>query len=82
MLQALGFEPRNTCEHNWQPLSFVFETEVLSITGSCARPQIRQPSIDAGRVYCVCMLCASHTYIVTQWVGFYLGGDQDPNEDD
>ncbi|WP_159424492.1 hypothetical protein [Streptomyces sp. 3214.6] len=35
--------------------------------------EIRQPSIDEGRVYAVCMPCRSHTYIVTAWVGYFLG---------
>jgi putative methionine-R-sulfoxide reductase with GAF domain len=25
-------------------------------------------------VYCVCMACLHHTYVETDWVGFYLGG--------
>lgn len=56
-------------EHEWQPLSFVFESQLLDGEG---RVLIRQPSTGAGRVYCVCMKCHSHTYIVTEWVGFYL----------
>lgn len=57
-------------EHQWQPLSFVFETQLLGADG---RVHVRQPSIDEGRVYAVCMPCRSHTYIVTAWVGYYLG---------
>jgi len=38
-------------------------------------PQVRMPDPQQGRVYCVCMKCASHTYITTQFVGFQLGGD-------
>lgn len=60
--------------HRWQPLSFVFETQLLDDTG---RVVIRQPDIDKGRVYCVCMTCRAHTYVVTEWVGFYLGGPGD-----
>ncbi|MFJ1653479.1 hypothetical protein ACIOC2_19230 [Streptomyces sp. NPDC088337] len=57
-------------EHQWQPLSFVFETQLLGAEG---RVIVRQPSIDEGRVYAVCMPCRSHTYIVTAWVGYHLG---------
>ncbi len=76
--QALGFESRRACKHKWQPLSFVFETQILGAEG---RVVVRQPKTEGGRVYCVCMKCASHTYVVTQWSGFYLGGDQDPKDE-
>lgn len=62
---------RNGEPHRWQPVSFVFETQILDERG---QPQIRQPAIEKGRVYCVCMECAHHTYIETDWVGYYLGG--------
>lgn len=55
--------------HDWQPLSFVFETQLLDRDGRVA---VRQPDTDKGRVYCVCMRCHQHTYIVTKWVGFFL----------
>ena len=55
--------------HEWQPLSFVFESQLLDKDG---RVLIRQPSLDDGRVYCVCMKCHSHTYIVTKWANFYI----------
>ncbi|SHI66627.1 hypothetical protein SAMN05444521_8180 [Streptomyces sp. 3214.6] len=57
-------------QHQWQPVSFRFETQLLDERG---RVEIRQPSIDEGRVYAVCMPCRSHTYIVTAWVGYFLG---------
>lgn len=57
-------------EHQWQPLSFVFETQLLDGLG---RVEIRQPDIDKARVYAVCMPCRSHTYVETAWVGYYLG---------
>ncbi|MEU7403825.1 hypothetical protein [Streptomyces sp. NPDC044948] len=57
-------------KHRWQPLSFVFETQLLDQDG---RVLVRQPTIDGGRVYAVCMPCRSHTYIETSWVGYYLG---------
>lgn len=99
---AEGFENRQTCQHSWQPLSFVFETELSMIRpreptsplnmldpGGLAQPrldvvpQVRQPDLEQGRVYCVCMKCASHTYVVTPFIGFYLGGDRpvEPMED-
>jgi hypothetical protein len=94
--QADGFENRRTCEHAWQPISFVFETELWTLrqrspdsmlnlleppdirTGPKIDivPQVRQPDPNQARVYCVCMKCASHTYIVTQFIDFYLGGDR------
>ncbi|MFB6512082.1 hypothetical protein ACFCW4_02725 [Streptomyces virginiae] len=59
-----------TGEHQWQPLSFVFETQMLDDSG---RVVVRQPDIDRARVYAVCMPCRSHTYIETAWVGYFLG---------
>ncbi len=55
--------------HEWQPLSFVFETQLLDAEG---RVNVRQPDTQRGRVYCVCMKCHQHTYIVTRWAGFFL----------
>jgi hypothetical protein len=76
-------------EHQWQPLSFVFETQMLDGSG---RVVVRQPDLDKGRVYVVCMPCRSHTYIETAWVGYYLGYpymeeeqeryDPEPDEDE
>jgi hypothetical protein len=80
--QAEGFAHRRKCTHRWQPVSFAFECEMYSIRGSEIRVPIRQPDLVGGRVYCVCMKCASHTYIATQWAGFYLGGDRDPEEEE
>jgi hypothetical protein len=73
--QADGFANRHQCEHAWQPVSFVFETELLTVQNGEIQPAIRQPDLHNGRVYCVCMKCASHTYIATQWINYYLGGD-------
>lgn len=56
-------------DHQWQPLSFVFEGQLLDREG---RVLIRQPDTEEGRVYCVCMRCHTHTYIVTEWAGFYI----------
>lgn len=61
-------------DHQWQPLSFVFETQLLDESG---RVRIRQPGITEGRVYVVCMGCRSHSYVVTEWVGYFLGGPGD-----
>jgi len=58
-------------EHRWQPVSFRFETQVLDQDG---RVQIRQPDLEAGRVYLVCMECFAHTYMETEWAGFTIGG--------
>ena len=58
-------------EHRWQPVSFRFETQLLDKDG---RVQIRQPDLREGRVYVVCMECFTHTYVETEWAGYYLGG--------
>ena len=58
-------------EHRWQPVSFRFETQLLDGDG---RVRIRQPDLQEGRVYVVCMECRTHTYVVTEWAGYYLGG--------
>jgi len=57
--------------HRWQPLSFVFETQLLDSDG---RVRVRQPDLHEGRVYVVCMECRCHTYVTTEWAGFQLGG--------
>lgn len=53
----------------WVPVSFAFETQLLGPRGEV---QIRQPNIDKGRVYVVCMGCHAHSYIETRWAGYYL----------
>lgn len=65
--------------HRWQPLSFVFETQLLDDQG---RVQIRQPALHDGRVYVVCMECRCHTYVITEWAGFQLGGPPTLDEDE
>lgn len=65
---------RRSCEHHWQPVSMVFESQLLDHEG---RVLIRQPDIDHGRVYLVCLLCASHTYMTTRWAQFRLHGSED-----
>ena len=62
-------EIRAKCKHKWQPLSFIFETQMLDQDG---RVLARQPDISNGRVYCVCMKCCSHTYLETGFVGYYI----------
>lgn len=57
--------------HDWQPVSFVFETQLLDGQG---RVMIRQPDLRKANVYCVCMGCRTHTYVETEWAGYYLGG--------
>ena len=56
--------------HDWQPVSFRFETQTLGPHGEVL---IRQPDIDEARVYFVCMKCRGWTYGVFDWVGYYLG---------
>jgi hypothetical protein len=60
--------------HRWQPVSFVFESQLLDDRG---RIQIRQPDISKGRCYLICLGCNSHTYVETEWAGYYLGGPGD-----
>lgn len=59
-------------DHRWQPLSFSFETQLLDGEG---RVLVRQPDLKEARVYCVCLGCNSWTWVVTEWVGYYRGGD-------
>jgi hypothetical protein len=61
------------CEHSWQPVSMVFETQLLDDEG---RVRIRQPDLKAGRVYLVCLACAQHTYMATNWTGYQLEGSE------
>lgn len=62
------------CNHAWQPVSMVFETQLLDEYG---RVRVRQPDTEAGRVYLVCLQCASHTYQETRWIGHRLYGSKD-----
>ena len=62
------------CEHVWEPVSMVFETQLLDAGG---RVHIRQPDIQEGRVYFICRGCASHTYMTTQWLGARMHGSED-----
>lgn len=52
-------------EHVWTPVSFVMSHGM--------------PDPDAGRLYCVCMPCHAHTYLITEWVGYCL---ETPSDDD
>lgn len=66
------------CPHNWEAVSFVFETE--SYSGDIyPRLAIRQPDLNEGRVYFICVHCASHTYMTTSWIGYRLHGSEDAN---
>jgi hypothetical protein len=57
------------CIHEWKPLSFVFETQLLDKDG---RVLVRQPESNNAKVYCVCMKCCGYTFIETAWVGYYI----------
>lgn len=75
-----GRRPYDECveagsKHQWQPLSFVFESQLLDYEG---RVLVRQPNTKTGRVYVVCMACHSHTYIETKWVGYYIPAAEKP----
>jgi hypothetical protein len=72
------------CLHTWQPVSFVFETQLLDNEG---RVKIRQPDTYLAKVFCVCMACRAHTWVETRWIGYYLGGPEElyvevPEHDD
>jgi len=71
-------DPGVGCEHEWQPISFRFESQMLDAAG---RVLIRQPDLEEGRVYCVCMKCHTHTYIVTEFVGYYHVLDRHLNDE-
>lgn len=62
------------CKHNWQPISFVFESQLL---GNEGRVLVKQPNCTAGKVYCVCMKCHSHSYVETVYVGYRLNSPPD-----
>lgn len=68
---GLNLHDPKDCAHEWQPVSMVFETQLLDDRG---RVQVRQPDLGAGRVYLVCLLCAQHTYLETNEVGYRLSG--------
>lgn len=78
--KGAGVCPKTGGDHAWQPVSFRFETQLLDSYG---RVEIRQPNVDAGRVYMVCVPCRSHTYIDTAWVGYRLLGpfEEEENEE-
>ncbi|WP_010540392.1 hypothetical protein [Dietzia alimentaria] len=65
--------PRD-CNHHWEPVSMVMETQLLDEYG---RVQVRQPDIHEGRVYFICRGCACHTYMTTQWLGVRMYGSED-----
>ena len=71
-----GLKKPRKCDHDWQIAGMVFETQLLDEHG---RVRVRQPDIDEGRVYLVCLRCASHTYQATEWVGYRLHGSDDRN---
>ncbi|MFI7608727.1 hypothetical protein ACIBTV_26765 [Micromonospora sp. NPDC049366] len=65
--------------HPWQAVSFVFESQLLDPGG---RVLIRQPNTRAGRVYLVCLGCHCHTYIETEFVGYWIPGPRDIPSDE
>jgi hypothetical protein len=58
---AWSEEITKACKHKWQPVQMRMEIGDREM-----------PDINNAKVYCVCMKCCSHTYIVTGWVGYYL----------
>ncbi len=62
------------CPHKWQPISMVFETQLLDPQG---RVMVRQPDADKAKVYMVCLGCAQHTYMETSWANYRLYGSGD-----
>lgn len=69
--------PRD-CDHTWEPVSMVFETQLLDRQG---RVMVRQPDSDEGRTYFICRGCASHTYMTTQFLGVRMYGSEDVLQD-
>lgn len=67
-------EAPKECAHNWEPAGMVFETQLLDNEG---RVRVRQPDLEEGRCYFICRMCASHTYMATQWIGYRLHGSDD-----
>lgn len=72
-----SLEPPRDCPHNWTPVSFAFETQLLDSNG---RVRVRQPDTEHGRVYFICTGCASHTYMSTSWVGYRMLGAEDSGD--
>jgi len=46
-------------EHTWTPVQMVMEFGNM-------------PDPDKGRLYLVCIPCSSHTYLITEWIGYVL----------
>lgn len=67
------------CDHHWEPISMVFETQLLDSHGGVI---VRQPDISVGKTYFICRRCATHTYMTTQWVGYRLYGSEDAIPED
>lgn len=59
------------CDHDWTPVSFRFETQLLDDNGGV---RIRQPDLEEAYIYFVCVRCAQWTYMTANWVGYFLGG--------
>ena len=67
------------CEHEWQPVSFLFENEAHDPSGRLAN---RSPDMTDARVYCICMKCLGYTDVNAGWVGSYLGGPDELEEEE
>ena len=57
--------------HNWEPVSFRFETQLLDPEG---RVCVRQPDIDDARVYFICRRCRQWSYDSFAFAGYRLFG--------
>lgn len=59
------------CKHKWEPVQMIIKEGMV------------QPDLVNARTFCICRKCCSHTYILTGWVGYFLGSPdelEDPDE--
>ena len=52
-------------DHCWQPVQMTLETSPGW-----------QPDIIEGKVFVVCVVCHSWSYILTEWAGFYVSSPE------
>ena len=65
------------CVHEWQPVTLALNVQMLDEQGRYVLGPIPKP--DGARVYLVCLLCASHTYMETAF-RYRLHGVDDLDE--
>ncbi len=65
-----------TCDHEWQPVTFVCENQLLTDRGQVI---VRQPDPTQAKCCVVCLKCATHSYMTTRFV-YRLYGIEDMND--